>query len=90
MACTNQCPAGTVNDTVNNLGCTCATQCLTCINSTSTCLTCNTSSLFIYYYSATCLTVCPQGTYSTIINGVQTCSVCTQNNCKTCTSNLCT
>ena len=29
-SCTNQCPTGTVNDTVNGAGCKCSSLCLTC------------------------------------------------------------
>lgn len=77
--CTNRCPAGTVNDTVNNLGCRCETQCKTCSVSTSNCISCDINTQYKYLYSNTCVTNCPQSTYlsvNTIDASLSTCIRC--------------
>ena len=88
-SCSNLCPSGTVNDTINNLGCRCDVQCKTCSGTISNCLTCDSSSIYTYFYVNTCVSTCPFTTYPTVISGVNQCQACSQSGCKVCDSTTC-
>lgn len=83
--CISGCPAGTVslNDT-----CTCSGDCATCVNSTTTCLSCSDVSKFYYQYK--CYSECPSTTYAIgqiCYNCSSGCLRCTTTTCMECIGN---
>jgi hypothetical protein len=81
-ACTKQlnCAVGSIKDPFSSQCASCDPACLDCFGSTSSsCLTCNSSSLTPVLSGSTCVAVCPTGTYN---NGGE-CDPCSHS-CDTC------
>jgi hypothetical protein len=60
-SCSNVCPAGYYGDSTNHICAACSVQCLTCINSPSTCASCQPNYIF---YNRQCLKNCPSRYYN--------------------------